>query len=402
MVAMWPFIFPLGLTDLAGPGWLILCAGLAVEGSRWVERARERQSNTPYKDFYSMWAMTAALVFKPSGAAVFVVVLYTWARLRVNTDAPAYRWIFSTATVVLSVAVSSASYGALVGPWAWSGGLLHDPVAPLIGLGAGALSVALNTLLVAGAILFVEPKAGFRRALGVNRHEGGVDTSAICLAVLVACGYEISPWLAVLTLPVILLLERTLLLSQFQTAARIDAKTGLPNAAWWYQIAQAEFGRTHSADDEVSVLIGDLDHFKRVNDTYGHLAGDVVLRHVARVFAGGVRDNDVVGRFGGEEFVVLLPHTNAEQAVRIAERLRRAVAALRVEIGAGAGCASAEVGVTVSIGSATFPEHGEDLADLLRCADAAMYEAKFAGRNQVRCALGTVGRGGAANTAADR
>lgn len=378
--------YPLTRSDPTGAGWLLLAAGLGVEGSHWVERLRERHRTAPYKDLYAVWTVTAALVLRPSAAVLFVIGLYAWTWVRVMRRGRTHRWTFSAATVILGVAAAGLVYRRAVGPAAWQHGLVGEPLAPLVGLGAGVLAVLVNVALVAGVVMLTDREVRLRHALGGGWQNQGLEATAICLAVLVSAGFTLSPWLVLLALPVLLLLQRTLLLAQFQAEARTDPKTGLPNAVWWHEVAQREFERARRFDDQVAVLLADLDHFKRVNDTYGHLAGDVVLRRVADTFAHEVREYDVVGRFGGEEFVVVLPSTGPDRATQIAERLRHRVATLDLEVEDVTGQRRQVWGLTVSIGLAHYPAHGRDLDDLLRIADAALYTAKAAGRNRVQVA----------------
>jgi diguanylate cyclase (GGDEF)-like protein len=132
----------------------------------------------------------------------------------------------------------------------------------------------------------------------------------------------------------------------------------------------------------------DLDHFKDVNDHHGHIAGDLVLSAVADALRAEVRDHDLVGRFGGEEFVVLLAGVEVaadDGVLAIADRIRAHIASLRVEIPTPDGPLTVE-GLTVSIGAAVHPGHGEDVGTLMQAADAALYAAKRAGRNTVRLA----------------
>jgi diguanylate cyclase (GGDEF)-like protein len=173
----------------------------------------------------------------------------------------------------------------------------------------------------------------------------------------------------------------------------------LLNAAAWNHVADRDLERAKARSGSAAVMVVDLDHFKRVNDTYGHLTGDVVLRSVAECMRGMLRDRDQVGRFGGEEFVAFLPGADAIEASKVAERLRLRIAdtvvtplAPRV-VGTSGSTAGADVAalrepirITVSIGVAAHPEHGESLEDLLARADAALYEAKNDGRNRIRTA----------------
>lgn len=126
----------------------------------------------------------------------------------------------------------------------------------------------------------------------------------------------------------------------------------------------------------------DLDHFKQVNDVYGHLAGDVVLKEVATTITKHVRDYDSVGRFGGEEFVVLLPGATEAEIIPVAERVRQAVMAIEAEVPAAGGTRIVS-GLSVSIGVAVYPSGGAVLERLLHVADSALYEAKNRGRNRV-------------------
>ena len=126
-----------------------------------------------------------------------------------------------------------------------------------------------------------------------------------------------------------------------------------------------------------SVLMLDIDFFKKVNDTYGHDVGDNVLKMVADILRSNLRDHDVAARFGGEEFLLLLPETSLHDAMRVAERIRRAVEHFNF---APLGCHHS---VTISIGIGEFPTHGNNIAELVKSADAALYEAKTGGRNRV-------------------
>ncbi|MCY7379835.1 MAG: GGDEF domain-containing protein [Gemmatimonadaceae bacterium] len=128
----------------------------------------------------------------------------------------------------------------------------------------------------------------------------------------------------------------------------------------------------------VSLVLVDIDHFKRVNDTWGHEAGDAVLKHVARILQEGVRSEDVCVRYGGEEIAMLLAHTDTAHAVEIAERLRGRIAATVVRH------AGAEISVTASFGVATYPESVTGRDRLFPGADKALYIAKNDGRNCVR------------------
>ena len=160
-------------------------------------------------------------------------------------------------------------------------------------------------------------------------------------------------------------------------AARYDALTRLANRRHFTKRLDEEFERARRYDTPLSLLVCDLDDFKRLNDTHGHAFGDQVLRRVAEALQAGVRRNvDLVGRYGGEEMVVLLPHTDAEAAYTVAEKLRAAVAALGPEL-------ETDLPVSVSIGLASLEDEVDDPEALFRCADERLYRAKAGGKNRV-------------------
>jgi diguanylate cyclase (GGDEF)-like protein len=134
-------------------------------------------------------------------------------------------------------------------------------------------------------------------------------------------------------------------------------------------------------DEPISVIMFDADRFKAVNDTYGHDVGDTVLRGIAAAAARTLRDVDVLGRIGGEEFAAVLPQANAGQAMNVAERLRAEIAAQRIDIGT-----DAPISVTVSIGVCAGDPASAGLDDMLKAADQALYTAKQNGRNRVESA----------------
>lgn len=141
----------------------------------------------------------------------------------------------------------------------------------------------------------------------------------------------------------------------------------------------------------MSVLMLDLDHFKIINDTYGHLVGDQVLRAIAQELAAETRDYDTAGRFGGEEFIVLLPEVDAEKVGAVSERIRRRIHALVIPATTEGGEPVTITNQTVSIGAAIYPNAGiGTLHELLQAADAALYKAKDNGRDQVHLAVSRI------------
>ena len=160
-----------------------------------------------------------------------------------------------------------------------------------------------------------------------------------------------------------------------------DSLTGMYNRKVLEQRLRNELLRAARYNHDVSVFMIDLDHFKPINDTYGHQVGDDVLIAIAKVLEGSIRKTDSAARYGGEEFIIILPETPLSEAEELAERLRSHIADHVIPIDDGR-----EIKITASIGVSTFPAHGASWEDLLNTADSAMYEAKEAGRNCVRVA----------------
>jgi diguanylate cyclase (GGDEF)-like protein len=245
-----------------------------------------------------------------------------------------------------------------------------------------------NSSLVAGVYAVSESQTDLATVLGGWR-DAALETATLSLGALAAMVMSINPWLIVFVLPPLILLHQATLVQQLEVAANTDQKTGLLNAAAWHMKAERALRRGGGGAGPGGVLVLDLDHFKRVNDAYGHLAGDHVLQAVANALRDEVRDRDLVGRFGGEEFVVLLaalPGGGAAELATVAERIRRRVEGLQVEIPTPDGPMTV-CGLTVSIGGAVHSRPGEELRTLLHIADTALYAAKRAGRNTVRMGL---------------
>jgi len=175
--------------------------------------------------------------------------------------------------------------------------------------------------------------------------------------------------------------DRKELENELAEMATRDPLTGLFNRREMSKVLEDEVERAQRYQRPMAVLWIDFDHFKDINDTYGHAAGDSVLRSISRLLLGSVRSVDFVGRFGGEEFVIVLPEMDLDEARDTAERLRRKVAEQPQPLGDGK-----TVPLTISVGVSVYPEHGQNAVALCAAADKAMYLAKDRGRNCVAMA----------------
>jgi diguanylate cyclase (GGDEF)-like protein len=170
--------------------------------------------------------------------------------------------------------------------------------------------------------------------------------------------------------------ELRAVIAQADEVSHTDALTFLPNRRSILNDLQREATFSDRYGTPLAISMVDIDHFKTINDTYGHMAGDEVLRKLAVELRNHIRHPDVIGRYGGEEFLVVLPHSTAKAAAEQAERLCRYIASLVIPSGEN------EIRITLSMGLAQYKVHHEDWQGLLRRADAALYQAKNSGRNR--------------------
>jgi diguanylate cyclase (GGDEF)-like protein/putative nucleotidyltransferase with HDIG domain len=241
--------------------------------------------------------------------------------------------------------------------------------------------VCVNHLLVGLALQF---------ARGIGLQASGVltlnsllpDVIMSCLGCAVAVLWSLHPaWMLMLLSPVVMMYQ-ALMVPQLMEEAKTDGKTGLLNARYLDKAFAQEFERAERYGRPLAVLMADLDYLRNINNTYGHMAGDTVLKAIGAIIQGAIREADIAGRFGGEEFVVVLPEADRHAAETVAERIRRSVEAAAFTLPNQA----APIRATISVGVACFPDDSQTQAGLQESADIAAYEAKRRGRNRVICA----------------
>jgi diguanylate cyclase (GGDEF)-like protein len=377
-------------SELVTGGALAVLGVVHAELAVRLERVRRRATETPHVDLSSVWTFAAAMVLPPvlAGAVVVVIFTHQWWRVWRPVGVPGYRHLFSTATVVLACHAAGAVLG-------YDGGSTHlGGPTKVLEIAVAILAYgAVNTGLVAAAIALSTPRPRPRPSpvdLVGHWDDNMLELGTLCLGALAGSAFSSNPWQVALVLAPLLVLHRSVLVRHLEREVSLDGKTGLLTAAAWHAEAARELRRARRGRSAAAVLILDLDHFKSVNDDHGHLVGDEVLSAVAGAIRAEVREHDLVGRFGGEEFVVLLPDLAAGEAgttelFSIAERIRYRVSTLSVAVSAPGGPLSV-AGLSVSVGGARFPDHGMDVPQLLGSADTALYDVKRDGRNGVRIA----------------
>ncbi|WP_407657874.1 GGDEF domain-containing protein [Marinobacter bohaiensis] len=167
---------------------------------------------------------------------------------------------------------------------------------------------------------------------------------------------------------------------QLSRLSETDGLTGLLNRNTWENLLEAEYGRCCRYGNESVLVMFDIDRFKSVNDTYGHVTGDEVIRRTAQILKANLRHADLAGRYGGEEYAIVLPETPIDGAVVLCERIRRTIETTTVDVG------SARIQCTISMGLASMTEDIDSAREWIERADTALYAAKTGGRNQIRVA----------------
>jgi len=354
---------------------LLACAIAVTEANRSV---REPQG-TLARDLQCVWYLAIAITLPPwyALAAPIPLLVHKLCRTRRMLI---YRRVFSHAAIGLAYGLASLAFHSLpasvIGASPGTGRHALYWVLAVAACGIAAAVVNYGFILV--AIRLSDRDARIRDLVG-SRESLTADLLELSLGVAVALVVAINPVLMALALPTVVLCRRYLMQAQLLAQARIDAKTGLLNAGTWQREAAAEVYRALRSDAPLALVMVDIDHFSSVNETAGLAAGDQVLQGIARTVTQNLQGSGLVGRFGGEQFAILLPQTGETEARRLAERLRDHIAGepIAIEDGNHAGFVFR---LTVSIGIAILDRSRRALAELIGAADTALSEAKTTGR----------------------
>ena len=337
------------------------------------------------RDFLTVWVLPVAILLPPVYAMVTPVPLLVVTQWRVHRGV-VYRRVFTGAAIGLAYGTGSFVFHAI--PASFAGGTVGTGVHALTWTASVAACEIIGWLghhfLLVSAVKLSDPAARVA-LLELNREALQADFAQIDLGIVITIVVAVNTVLAVFAVPTVLLARRFMMHAQLLAESRIDTKTGLLNVATWESEAEAEIARAVRTRSPLAVALIDIDHFKMVNDTYGHLAGDKALRAVTDALREQLRSYDLAGRFGGEEFAILLPQTREEHALSIADRLRMHIAGMSVPVsddGKPENC----IRLTISVGVAPLDDTNRELTDLLAAADSALYHAKQAGRNRTHLA----------------
>jgi diguanylate cyclase (GGDEF)-like protein len=326
-----------------------------------------------------IFVFSSLLILQPWQFMALVVIYHTieWAKERLVEGHRLRDWYIQPTNVaieIISGLVARGLYAQLMGSFAQTSGL----VSVLIGGLAALVFVVVNHTLLGIALVLARGKT-WRETGMLTPENVASDVVLLLLGYVIAILWELNPWLVLPALSPLALLYRALQVPGLKAEAETDSKTNLLNPRYFNRRFDSEMERMQRTGRPLALIMADLDYLRVINNTYGHQAGDIVIAGIGRIIAGSIRAYDFAGRFGGEEFAIVLPETEPADACQVAERIRTAVEAAQFAVPTS----NEPVRVTMSLGFACLSGVAQTPAELMAEADAAVYQAKAGGRNRV-------------------
>ena len=377
------FIFTSGLVTITlaaltadfsdKPQWLILLVLTTL-----ATFAQLTKAEAPDHQLYHMtlvFQFAGVILLQPFYYVMLVAVphLIEWGRERLIDSIHLRDWYLQPFNICVHVISGALAYIA----YTYFPQFLPILGAPGAAIAGAIVYVAFNHVLTGLALEF---------ARGVSLHESGImeignlltDLIMLLMGYSIARFWQINFWLIWIAMAPLFLIYRALTVPKLERQAQMDPKTGVWNAAYFTKGLQEELARAQGFNRPLTIVMADLDLLRNINNTYGHLAGDVVLQGVARILQEMADPYDTVARFGGEEFAILMPETTAEYAFLRVEAMRIAIAEAVFEVATQ----EKPLKVTMSFGVAARNGNEQSATELVHCADIAVYQAKQNGRNQ--------------------
>ena len=381
---------------------VILLAGVIVAAQAWIIFDPEKinwvnflllatlatvtqllKSEAPYFQVYHpslVFFFAGLLILQPAGFVALVIIahLAEWIKIRFVSQQGLREWYLQPFNIAMHIVVGSLAR------------LLYLEINPnyeMIGtiyalIGAGVVAcvyIALNHLMV-GEVVVLTRRISWRETGVLNIENLATDFVLAMFGFVSAILMTLNAWLILPAIAPLYLINRSLSIPELKHRAESDPKTGLWNGRYFMKSLEQELSRSMRYNRPLTVVLADLDYLRVINNTYGHLAGDAVLKGVAEILHNYFRDYDVVSRFGGEEFAILLPETEPQKALSRIETVRLAIEKTTLE----APEVDAIINITMSFGLAGIDRDKPTAFEIIHCADKAMYAAKYAGRNQIR------------------
>ncbi|MGE5265257.1 MAG: diguanylate cyclase [Acidobacteriota bacterium] len=343
------------------------------------------QAEAPHHQLYSVnlvFIFAAVLLLDPFLFVLLVTLSHGagWIKERLTKSPYLRNWYLQPFNMAVHLIAGFAARSVFI----WVNGSAFTLI-----LGHTVVAVA-AAVIVYTAINHAAVGMAISLARGIPLRKSGVlareslqmDAVLMIMGASVSVLWTIHPFMILLALSPLLLAYQVLKIPQLRKEAFTDEKTGLWNSRHFAKLLIAETERAKRFNRPLAFIMADLDLLRNINNTYGHLAGDAVLSSIGQIIRNSLRDYDIAGRFGGEEFAIALPETNLVQARAIAERIREAIQATRFE----ASTSATPIRATMSLGVACFTQDASTPTTLIHEADIAVYQAKLKGRNRVVCA----------------
>ncbi len=354
------------------PLTFVVLLTLAVFG-QLLEVKYGRQSYYPH--FVPFFAGVILLQPLPFFLLITIPHLVEW--IKKGLDANPYPWYiqpFNIATHVISGLLAQQIFYRLGGSLEVF--TLQSTV--LASLGAIAIYTLINHVLV-GQILVLARQISWKESGILDPEPLATDSVMMSLGYITTLLWILSPWLLLLVAAPFIAIERALRVPYLEKQAQIDGKTGLWNIHYFEERFGIELAQAQQLQQPLSVIMADLDLLRNINNTYGHLAGDMVIAGVGKIIQDTVHKSDIACRFGGEEYAILLPNVDHKTAAAIAERIRHGLDNTLFQLAPS----TDSIHATMSIGIACFPQDGTTREALISQADIALYQAKIQGRNRI-------------------
>jgi diguanylate cyclase (GGDEF)-like protein/putative nucleotidyltransferase with HDIG domain len=327
----------------------------------------------------------AGVLLLPPSSFVLLVTIphlieWVWVKTRLKNSAHLHAWYIQPFNIAKHIIAGSGAQ------WVYAVAKVYTPLL-LIPSSILAVIITVVTYLLIDEFLLGQVLV---LARGISWRESGIWTAEnllpefvmLCGGATVATLWAVDAWMILPALAPLALIYQALRVPKLKEEAHTDGKTGLYNALHFTKLFTDELERAKRFERPLAFIMADLDLLRDINNTYGHLAGDAVLARIARIIQETTREYDIAGRFGGEEFAIVLPEAGPIEAQVLAERIRQTVATTNFEVPTS----PAPIHITMSLGVACFPQDTTTQTDLVHEADVAVYQAKLQGRNRVVCA----------------
>ncbi len=343
--------------------------------AQFLEAEFGNQSYYPHTVFFFL----GVIVLPPFLFVLLILIphLLEWIHKRLTNSKYLRDWYiqpFNIAIHVIAGISAQVTYFTL-------GTLMPSPALPHLivsGILAALVYLLVNHALI-GQVLVLARGVSWQESQVFDLENLYSDFTMLIMGYVLAELWKLNPWLLIPGLTPLILVYRALMVPQLKKEVQTDPKTGLTNAAYFKKQFLEEFKRAERFDRPLALIMADLDLLRDINNRYGHLAGDVVLKGVSDLIRKHVRNFDIAARFGGEGFAIVLPETELAVAHAVAERLRRALETTVFH----APSSDVPIRATISLGVACYPDDATGPDDLIHQADIALYQAKYQGRNRV-------------------